>query len=445
MASHFEEHLKGVNLPAVIERYFSASQSPESMSPEQISAFQLEAVQELAKRAYDKSSFYHSKMAEKKVLPEDIKSLADLPKLPLLTKEDLRRDPWATLACDKSEISFIHASSGTTGGKAIYSMFSWRDYYLQHVITYPKLIPVEPGDICFIALPYEMSSAGLAYHYKFMIGYRATVVPAGKGGAYSTPEKAIRLIRKLQPTVIVTSPSYTMLLAEVAAQASFDLKSLSLKKIWLTGEGCSETFRQRVEEIWGTTSNFSYGSMECGSIANECDAHDGYHISEAHVLIEIIDPKTGEPLPPGKVGEVVVTSLLRYDTPIIRYRTQDLGSIDTTPCSCGLPLKKLRLWGRKVDQVTIQDKSFSPFSLENILMEFPEVGNWYQFVIPEHGEYLTVKVEPADSVQPTSELARELAQKLTEVSGMPCLMEFVDHIPRTMTKAIRVVCQDKKE
>jgi phenylacetate-CoA ligase len=445
MASHFEERLKGVELPPVIKRYFSDGQSPDSMSSEQLAGFQLEAVQELAKRAYDKSSFYHNKMVEKKVLPEDIKGLADLPKLPFLTKEDLRQDPWATLACSKSEISFIHASSGTTGGKAIYSMFSWPDYYLQHVIIYPKLIPVEPGDICFIALPYEMSSAGLAFHYKFMIGYRATVVPAGKGGAYSTPEKAIRLIRKLQPTIIVTSPSYAMILAEEAAQESFDLKSLPLKKIWLTGEGCSKAFRQRVEKIWRTTANFSYGSMECSGIANECDAHDGYHISEAHALVEIIDPETSEPLPPGEVGEVVVTSLLRYDTPIIRYRTQDLGSIDSKPCSCGLHLKKLRLWGRKVDQIIVQDKSFSPFYLENILMEFPEVGNWYQFVISDNGEHLIVKVEPAENTRPNSELTRVLSQKLTESSGVPCLIEFVDHIPRTMTKAIRVIRQDKKE
>jgi len=445
MASHFEERLKGVSSPPIIGRYFSADPSPENMTPEQISAFQLAAVQELVRRAYDNSFFYHKKMTEKKVTPEDITSLEDLAKLPFLTKDDLRQNPWATLACDKSEISFIHASSGTTGGKTIYSMFSWRDYYLQHVIIYPKLIPVKPGDICFIALPYEMSSAGLAYHYKFMIGYRATVIPAGKGGAYSTPEKAIRLIRKLQPTILVTSPSYAMLLAEVAAKESFDLKSLPLKKIWLTGEGCSQAFRERIEKIWGATSNFSYGSMECSGIANECDAHDGYHISEAHALVEIINPETGEPLPPGQVGEVVVTSLLRYDTPMIRYRTQDLGSIELTPCSCGLPLKKLRLWGRKVDQITIQDKSFSPFYLENILMSFPQVGNWYQFIVPEERDHLIVKVEAAEGIQPTSELARELNQKLTEKSGVPCLLEFVEQIPRTRTKAIRVVRLDQKE
>jgi phenylacetate-CoA ligase len=440
MNSHFENRLRESKVPSVITTYFSDQSCPDSMAPEILAQFQEEAVKEVITRAYKNSPFYHRKMTQAGVTPQDIKNIADLAKMPFTAKDELRQDPWALLGCDKKEISFIHVSTGTTGGKQIYGMFSWRDYYLQHAITYPKLFPVCPGDICFISLPYEISSAGLAYHYKFMVGHQATILSGGKGGAYSTPEKAIRLMRNLKPTIVVTSPSYAITLAEAASEASFDLTSLKLKKMWLSGEGCSSAFRKRVEKIWGTTANFSYGSMELSGMGAECDAQNGYHISQGHVLIEIVDPETGEVLEEGKIGEIVATCLLRFDTPIIRYRTQDFGYIDSTPCDCGVPLQRLHLRGRKVDQIILQGKAFSPFYLEEVLMRLPEVGNWYQFVVKSgNNEKLKVRSEVANDIKPTSELASELAGKIAATLGVPCELEFVDRIPRVMTKVIRVV------
>ena len=251
MASRFEKRLRAASLPDVISRYFSNSVFVDALPQATLTAFQIEALQEVVKRAYENSPFYKRKMSQAGISPRDITAPADLAKLPFTTKEELRQDPWALLACDKREISLIHVSTGTTGGQEIYTMHSWRDYYLNHAIAYPKLIPVDPSDMCFIALPYEMSSAGLSFHNKFIIGHQAAVVPVGKGGAYSTPEKTIRLMRNLKPTVVVTSPSHAITLAEAAAAASFDLASLALKKIWLGGEGCSDAFRRRVEKIWG--------------------------------------------------------------------------------------------------------------------------------------------------------------------------------------------------
>jgi Coenzyme F390 synthetase len=441
MTSRFEKLIQEADFPPLVARYFSKKMvSPDLMSPARIARFQEEAVKAVLSRAYEKSPFYHRKMTEAKIMPQDVKSLADLEKVPFTTKEELRQDPWARLACDKKEISLIHVSSGTTGGKEIYTPHTWKEYYLNHSIIYPRLTPVKREDVCFVALPYEMSQSGLNFHNMFLVGHQAASVPVGKGGAYSTPEKTIKLMRKLNPSFIATSPSYAMTLAEAAEEASFDLKSLPLKKMWIVGEGCSEAFRKRLEKIWGTTANSAYGATECGFIGRECDAHNGKHITQAHVLVEIVDPQTGKVLKPGEIGEVVVTCMLRFDTPLIRYRTNDLGYLDTKPCRCGVLLPRLHLKGRATDHLMIKGKSYSPYLLEEFLMQQPEVGNWYQFIVNQgDNERLTIHVEPAAGVEATPELAQKVADQVRAKSGVPCDLQFVGKMLRPGTKALRVV------
>ncbi len=440
MTSRFEKRIREETLPPVIKRYFSQSACPDQMPLTRLSEFQKEALQEVVTRAYENSPFYRQKMTRAGVKPQDINSLSDLAKMPFTTKDELRHDPWALLACEKKDVSQIHVSSGTTGGQPIYIMHTWKEYYLSHAIIYPQLHPVAQEDLCFVALPYEMSSAGLGFHYRFLVGHQAAVVPVGKGGAYSTPEKTVKLMRDLKPTIVATSPSYAITLAEAAAEASFDLTSLRLKKMWLGGEGCSPAFRKRVEKIWGTTVNFSCGSTECGAIGIECDAHNGYHIAQGHLLVEIVDPKTGKVLEPGETGEIVITCLLRFDIPLIRYRTQDLGSLDPKPCPCGVTLERLFLRGRLADQIVLKGKAYSPFYLENFLMRLPEVGNWYQFVVkPDNNDRLKIRTELAPGVDPAPELADKLASKMEFAIGIPCEFEFVTKLPRPGPKTVRVV------
>jgi phenylacetate-CoA ligase len=441
MTSRFENLIQDASFPPLVARYFSnTALSPDLMSRSRLEAFQDEAIHEVIQRAYLNSPFYHDKFVQAGVNPEDIKSTKDLVNVPFTTKEDLRSDPWIRLACDKKEISHIHVSTGTTGGKEIYTPHTWKEYYLNHSIIYPRLSPVKREDICFVALPYEMSQSGLNFHNMFIVGHQAASVPVGKAGAYSTPEKTIKLMRNLKPNFIATSPSYAVNLAEAASEASFDLTSLPLKKMWITGEGCSSAFRKRLEKMWGTTVNFYYGATECGFIGRECDNHDGLHITAAHVLVEIVDPETGKVLKPGEVGEIVVTCLLRFDTPLIRYRTQDLGYLNTKPCTCGVRLPRLYHLGRTADHILLQGKSYSPFALEDILMKLPEVGNWYQFVI-HHGdnEQLTIQAEPAVGTDPTPELAQKLGSQLQKQIGVPCEFVFTSNMDRPGTKARRVV------
>lgn len=441
MHSLFLKTISETAVPPVLKKYFAGTEFPDEMPPSTIAAFQYEAMMEVVNRAYKYSSFYREKFTRAGVNPLNIKSLDDLSKLPLLTKDELRGSPWKLLACDKSDISVINVSTGTTGGEEIYNLFTWRDYFTNELITgYPRLFPVEPGDICFNALPYEMSSAGLSFHKVFLHGCGATVINAGKGGAYSTPEKAVKMLRDLRPTVVITSPSYAITLSEAACQTKFDLSELPIKKMWLTGEGCSPAFRSRIEKLWGTKAEFYYGSLECGALAIECGAHSGYHVTQAHTILEIIDPKNGRVLEPGEVGEIVATCLLRYDTPIIRYRTQDLGYLEPDSCRCGVTFPRLVLQGRAVDEIMLNGVNYSPYYLEEFLMRIPEAGNWYNFVVkPGNNRQLKIRLELAEGVKPDSGTADKLASRMEFAVGVPCQVEIVDRMPRPASKTVRVV------
>lgn len=440
MNSLFDK-LQNLKLPPVVSRYLSGGEEPDGMTRGTLERYQTDSLRAIVQRAYQGSPFYRTKMDRADVCPEDIRGLADLEKLPFLTKGELRGHPWILLTCDKKDVALIQVSTGTTGGEEIYMMYTWRDYLLHDLSPrYSRLFPVGPGDVCLNALPYEMSTAGLAFHKTFMDGYQATVIPAGKGGAYSTPAKTLKVIEDLRPNVIVTSPSWAITLAEEAAGRGFDLTGLHVKRMWLTGEGCSPAFRSRVEGIWGTTANFFYGSLECGALGIECDQHDGYHLPQAHVILEIVDPRTGAPLGPGETGEIVVTALLRYDSPILRFRTGDLGVVDTAPCACGVALPRFHMRGRAVDQIRAAGRSFSPVYLEEILMRAPEVGNWFQFVVPARSsDGIKIRCETSKGQKPTPELADALAGRMRAATGATFQIELVEKIPRSPGKAARVV------
>lgn len=446
MVSKFEKRIKQFKKPAVLKKYFTEEVFPDrNMTFAQIANFQRDTLKEIVKTAYKNCPFYRDKMTAAGVSPRDISELSDISKLPFVTKEELRGDPWKLLTCDKNDVALVSVSTGTTGGEQIYIPYTWRDYYPNEMTPgYPELVPIERGDLCMNALPYEMSSAGLAFHKTFMDACQATVMPAGKGGAYSTPDKTVKVMEDLKPTVAITTPSWAITLAEAAEEAGFEIPSLNLKKMWLTGEGCSPTFRNRVEKIWGATANCYYGSLEVGGIGVECDAHEGYHLLLGHVIVEIIDPETGKVLEPGEIGEIVATCLLRFDTPLIRYRTRDLGYIEPNPCKCGVELPRLFLRGRLVDHLEIQGVSFSPFYFEEFLMRMPEVGNWYQFIVKSKGsDHLKIRAEVAQGVEVSPELAEKLASKMEYGIGIPCEFELVEKIPRTVQKTVRVVWEDE--
>lgn len=446
MGSFFENRMERTRKPRVIDEFLGNidGRPADKMSQSEVEEFHRQSLKQIITLAYEKCPFYRKKMVEAGFHPREFTELNDIEKVPLLSKDELKGHPWALLACDKKDISVITVSTGTTGGEEIYIPTTWRDYILNDMTPrYPSLFPVDPGDICADLLPYEMSSSGLAFHKCFMDACLATSFNGGKGGAYSTSEKTVKTIKDLQPDIIITTPSWAVTLYEEAKKDGFDLSTLPLKKMWLTGEGCSDSFRRKLQNIYGTTANMYYGSLECGGIGIECDKHDGYHILNGHVFVEIIDPVTEEPVEPGEIGEIVVSCVLRYDTPIIRYRTKDLGYIDSSPCSCGVTSPRLVLRGRSVDHLHLNGREYSPYYLEEFLMRVPEVGNWYQFIVKKGQQnYLKIRTELAEGVRPSRRLKDKISSKLDYAIGLSCEVEFTEKIERTNKKNVRVIVEE---
>lgn len=361
-------------------------------------------------------------------------------KIPFLTKEELRKDPWMLLSVPKKEISLIHVSTGTTGGKPIYMAHTLPDLYDFDLAPRYKALFNHycTEDVAFVALPYEMSSAGLSFHKVFQFQERTIVAPVGKGGFYSVPEKTLDMMLDLGATILITTPSYAILLAECAKEKGFNVKDkIKLKAFWLTGEGASDALRKRIEKLWGCKATTFYGTLECGSVGMECDRQNGYHLSSAHVVVDIVDPDTGKKLEPGEIGEIVITTLLHEGMPMLKYKTQDIGYIDDTPCSCGCKAPRLFLRGRLVDQFVIDGKEYSPFYIEEHLMRNPEVGNWYKFV--PRDAYLEIQVEPGEGITGNEEVADKIAGKIEFATGAPCKLVFVEHIDKSLGKNVRVV------
>lgn len=435
-----DERIGQTETSSILRAYFSTTSQVDQLRPDLMERYLSESLRAVVKRAYEGSDFYREKMSRAGVTPEDIKGPADLAAFPFLTKDETRMSPWMLLTCDREDVSVIQCSTGTSGGEVSYLMATTRDYMNDLTPRYSSLFGIGPGDICLNALPYEMSNAGLGIHRTFMESYGVTVISAGKGGVYSTPSRTIKAVKDLRPTVAITSPSWAITLAEEAQQSSFDLTGLQLKKMWLTGEGCSRALRRRIEQLWGTRAHFIYGSSEGGVLGVECEEQDGYHLTQAHSLMEVVDPRTLEVVGAGEIGEIVVTMLLREHSPILRFRTGDLGCLDTAPCPCGTTLPRFHLKGRVSEQIEFQGRRLSPYFLEEILLGMPEVGNWFSFVVPgSDGGRIKVRFELSRGAQPAEGLTDALAGKMASATGLPFEFEIVDEMPRPTSKAVRVV------
>lgn len=428
-------------LPEITQQYFPDGENlVDRWSPDRLAAYHRRALVRILSHAWQRNQFYRKKFLEAGILPLTLAVPDELHRIPLTSKEEIRGQPWVLLAVPRHQVSQVHVSTGTTGGDQIYIPHTWEDLYVGNLApAMRRLVPVGIDDVVVNALPYEMSSAGLAFHRTFQKGCGALVVPAGKGGYYSTPERTLRAASDLGATILITTPSYAVLLAEVAQQEKIALAGIPLRFLWLTGEGCSPAFRERVEALWGHPAYFYYGSLEAGPIGIECPARSGYHLAGGHVYVEIIEPGTTRALAPGETGEIVVTELTRLASPLIRYRTGDFGYLDDVPCPCGVPLWKLHLRGREEDQIWINGVAYSPYYLEEFLMRSPEVGNWYQF-FPE-SDRLSIRAEPARGVAPTDAIRRAIESRLGYETGIPIQVQFVAQLPRSGGKTLRVIRQ----
>ncbi|MBB4824763.1 phenylacetate-CoA ligase [Sporosarcina luteola] len=423
-----------------IQRWFQSLEedgaSIETMPREDVREYHRVAIQHLLSYVWEHNPFYRDRLQMAGYDPETEFQINNLRDVPFLVKDDLRNHYKELVT--KKKLAHICKSTGTTGSKPSYIGHTMDELYSYYFAPkYPTLMGGVKNKVVANALPYEMSSSALTFHHEFQHLLNCTILPVGKGGAYSEPEIALQFMKDWEAEILVTTPSYAILLHEQAQALQLDIQNdFTLKHIFLTGEGTSHYFRKRIELLWGCTSTILFGSLEAMLVGLECVEQDGFHLAEGHLYVEIVDEETLEPLEAGQQGEIVVTTLLREGMPLVRYRTGDIGFIEESGCACGVSLPKLCLRGRNIEQIKIESGEFSPFYLENILMQVDGVGNWYRFIVKDR--LLKVEVEPFHENIDRELLAEQINSSFEFHINMDCDVEVVEKVLRNPGKVKRV-------
>ena len=424
----------------------------EKIPREELEKLQLERLQQKAKYVYDNVPFYHAKFQEMRVTPNDIKSLGDIVKLPFTSKTDFRDNyPYGLMAVPLSEIVRLHASSGTTGKPII------APYNAQDIDTWANLMArtlvsagVHKGDIIQNAYGYSLFTGGLGIHYG---GERigAAVIPASVGNT----KRQIMLIKDLGTTVLTSTPSYALTLAEMAQEMGVDLRSTQLRLAICGAEPWSEKMRAEIEAKAGVTAIDIYGLTEVigPGISCECGYKAGLHIWEDHFLTEIVDPETGQPLPYGQQGELVLTTLTKEALPVIRFRTRDLVSLYPETCQCGRTMVRMsKVRGRTDDMLIIRGVNVFPTQIESVLLSVEGVEPHYQIIVDRqrHLDDIEIWVEVSDvvfsdEVRGLEKLEEKVRVEMDSVLGISAKIKLVEPktITRTEGKAKRVI--DRRE
>lgn len=420
----------------------------ECMPREELEQLQLERLQATLNRAYKNVTCYRSKFNELGIVPEDINSLDDLAKLPFTTKEDLRVNyPYGMFAVPLREIVRIHSSSGTTGKPTVVG------YTKNDLKTWSNLVArfmtsagVTHDDVVQIAFGYGMFTGAFGLHYgSETIG--AAVIPMSGGNT----EKQIMIMQDYRSTVLVCTPSYAVTIADRIDSHGIDPKSLALKVGLFGGEPWSEAMRTDIENRLSISATDNYGLSEIigPGVAGECQYKNGMHISEDAFIAEIIDPETCQVLPPGSVGELVLTSISKEALPMIRYRTRDITSLDYATCECGRTMVRMKkTMGRSDDMLIIKGVNVFPSQIEEVLVAIEGCKPHYQLVVDRKGalDVLEVCIEVTENIF-FDEMKKQRAflemveKRIDSVLGVSVTVKLVEpnSIPRHEGKAERVI------
>lgn len=410
----------------------------ETMPREKIREIQLEKLKWTVKRCYDNVPYYKQIMDEKKVRPEDIRSLDDIRRLPMTTKDDLRKNyPFGLFASPKKDIIEIHASSGTTGkpivgGYTRRDLDVWSDCMARLVVA----AGAREEDIAQVAFGYGLFTGAFGLHYALeKVG--CMVVPISTGNS----EKQIMLMQDFGTTTLIATPSYAVYLSELARDMGVYDK-LQLRLGLFGSEICTPEMREQIERNIGILVTDNYGLTELGGcgVSGECEYRDGLHINEDHYYVEVIDPETLEVLPEGSEGELVITPLSKEAFPIFRYRTKDISRLHYEPCRCGRTQARMeKVVGRTDDMLIIKGVNVFPSQIEGVLFTTPQIGPHYQLVLRKERfmDSLEVKVELIDGslLERYSELEaleHSIREKLRTVLGIDCRVTLVQ--PRAITR-----------
>ncbi len=420
----------------------------ETLSRGEMEKLQLARLQETVKRVYEKVPYYRAKMEEKGIKPQDIQSLADLAKLPFTTKQDMRDTyPFGLFAVQQEEIVRIHASSGTTGKPTVVGytredLETWTDC-VSRIACMGGASAKDVAQICF---GYGMFTGALGLHYGLeKIG--AAIVPSSTGNS----EKQLMYMQDFKTSLLVATPSYVLRLAEVARQNGIDPKTDLHIKIALVGsELLTDAMREEMHRAWGEdvkiTSNYGMSELMGPGVSGECLEHCGMHINEDYFLPEIIDSATGEVLPAGEKGELVITCIKKEGLPLIRYRTKDVTRLFYEPCACGRRTVRMEnLSGRSDDMLKIRGVNVFPGQIEEVVLSVEELGPHYEIIVEREGytDKLTVRVELNKETDSFAELQRietTTRNKLKVVLGLDAKirLESPNTLQRFEGKAKRI-------
>ena len=420
----------------------------ETLSRAEMEAIQLTRLKYTVKQVWEKVPAYRKKMEDAGVTPDDIKELKDLAKLPFVTKQDLRDNyPFGLFAVEKEDLVRIHASSGTTGKPTVVG-YTKRDLemWTECVSRIAAMGGATKKDVAQICFGYGMFTGALGLHFG-LENIGATLVPSSTGNS----EKQIMYMKDFGTTLLVATPSYALRLAEVALSMGIDPKKDLNVKIGLVGsELLTEAMRAEMHKLWGedmiVTSNYGMSELMGPGVSGECEYMDGMHINEDYFIPEIIDPKTGEVLPPGEKGELVVTCIYKEGLPLIRYRTKDVTRLIYEPCKCGRTTCRMEnLDGRTDDMLKIRGVNVFPSQIEEVILSVEEIGPHYEIILTrkDHTDRMEIRVEllkETDSYKELEEIEKKIKSKLRIVLGLDAKisLESPNTLQRFEGKAKRV-------
>ena len=419
----------------------------ECMDKEERRALQLKRLKQSVERA-SVLDFYKKKFKESGITADSIKSLDDLRRLPITTKQDLRDYyPFGFFAVDRSELVRIHASSGTTG-KPTFVGYTKNDLDLWSTCCARFLVAggLTPDQVTQIAFGYGLFTGGFGLHYGIeKVG--AAIIPASSGNT----QRQIMLLKDAKVDTVICTPSYALNIAEVIKEQGLTKKDLAWKFAHFGGEQWTEEMRLKIEEMLGIYAFNNYGLSEIigPGVSGECAARTGMHIQEDHFLVECLNPETLEPVAEGEEGELVITALTKEACPIIRYRTRDLSRLFwSEPCACGRTTMRMsRVKGRTDDMMIIRGVNVFPSQVEEALMKVGGIAPHYLIELyrPGNLDQAVVKIEMlpetfSDKMDELQKLKNNIDREIAAITGIHFDIKLVEpnSLERTGGKAKHV-------
>ncbi len=425
----------------------------ETLPRELLEEHQLELLRKQLSHVYARSPFYRRKLDEAAVRPEDVRTMADVRRIPFTEKEELRQSqleapPWGDFGCiGPDEAVRVFQTSGTTGKpvRVMLNRNDWHENFYEQFMHFRCGYGLTEKDILFVPFNYGLHIAWW--------GFQTAMEKAGlmviPGGGQSSEDR-LRSMLDWNATVVCGTPSYLLFLAETAREMGIDLAASAVKKIVAAGEpgACVPATKLQIESQWGAECFDDIGSTEIGNFGYECIEHQGTHVAEGLYLAEALDPDTFEPVPDGEIGELVLTNLTCESVPLIRYRMMDLVRFDRTPCACSRTYLRLDggVLGRVDDMFHFAGINIYPTQIQELLHENKEFAQAYQLVVPKmgSGRRLRILVEPSQGGMP-EDILREAGERFAaavkyRVTVTP-EVQFVEpgSLPRAEGKAKRVI------